>query len=139
MGVNSSAFPCNSSDHRTVAARDGAARKNELIQPSRTEASVITRAPKMRLRRQAISLLASDMAGSLAFRNPHPFPLPQAGEGIGALLQITQIDQAVDFRLGQRLLQEIKPDVIVDGLLQAADRLCRHRRLVVKLPGLEHG
>src|SRR3972149_3870401 len=129
MAVNSSALPFHSSDHRTAAARDGAARKNELIQPSRTEDSVKTKAPKIKLKRHAMRLV-----DSLIIR----YPSASARYSDQGLLQIAQVDQAGDLRLGQRLLQEIKPDGIVDGLLQAADRLGRHGRLVVKIPGLEH-
>ena len=47
--------------HSTTAARVGAARKNVLIQPTRTEVSTIARTPKMMVNRKAVSRVVSDM------------------------------------------------------------------------------
>ena len=61
MPVSSSALPCTNCCQSTMTARVGAARKNVLIQPPRTEVSTSKSAPKMMPSRQAVSLVLSDM------------------------------------------------------------------------------
>src|SRR6266511_1327265 len=55
-----------------MTARVGAARKNVLIQPARTEVSTIASAPRIKPRRQAVSLVLSDIIGSIAIECPYP-------------------------------------------------------------------
>ena len=70
MPVNHSALPCTSCFPETITARVGAARKNVLIQPARTEVSTSTRTPKMIPKRQAASFALSDMVRTFDRKNP---------------------------------------------------------------------
>src|SRR5258708_38396393 len=63
IAVNQSALPWTICSHSTTAARVGAARKNVLIQPTRTEVSTIARTPKIQKKRQAASRVFSDIIG----------------------------------------------------------------------------
>src|SRR5262245_34200260 len=140
MPVNNSALPCTSCSQSTIIARVGAARKNVLIQPARTEVSTMASAPRIQARRQAVSRVLSD-TGFNSFNQFKSFKPLNTSDGNGDLRRcavsllilpphafgrVAQVDLVAYFRLGQRRVEEFIPDTVVDDRLQAADRFQVH-------------
>src|SRR4030095_1523735 len=146
MPVNRRALPWSSWSQSTTTARVGAARKKVLIQPARTEVSMIASAPKIQKRRQTTSFVSSLMKDYLTAKNAKGAKInsisPRSsrrtrtlqdfdiskffthalrelrGESPFCLLrQEAQVDQRIDFRLCERLRQELVPYAIFDRCL----------------------